>query len=497
MPPRFQSPPPLADVAQPLHSQAPHWWRSPSRPLWHDAGLGGNAWSPAVAADAERVHSLIAASAMAGMVLHAPFFQADSTILQRVFATALLALAGSTLWSMPRAFAHFRSTRPGVVFWFLLTITGAGMDASRLASLGDVLWWVLPGMLSVATLGFFLRWREQALWTLGLAAICTPMVVQHDGGARLLWAVTAAILSTLSFGAHLYRRSVRTAQENEQLHKERLRNLARVLPAPMLDALSSEDELRQLMAPSLRQVLVVSVDVRGSTKLLRRMGARAYLDTVQPLVTQLYSYARRLEAFAKFEGDGLLVVFGAFHEGVSDNLIEHAVGFLELCAAAVEEVNRLHGDRLPQRLSIGVGVATGEAVAGSVSNPDHELMFDVVGECLAHACRLESFSKQLPEVQARHRNVAIATLAGAQLLASALPMRPLAATEFSVRDFEDHDQLFLLDLDRLQRDLQRGHRQHATSSIFAIPELEEPDLPPPPISLAEVRARQPSGVRQT
>lgn len=482
-------PPPSSSPTPTDHPSAPHWWRSPSRPLWQDTALSGNAWSTAVAADAERVHSLIAASAMAGMVLHAPFLQADATALLRIIATILLALAGSTLWSMPRAFALFRSTRPAVVFWFLLTVTGAGMDEARGGALGDVLWWVLPGMLSVATLGFFLRWREQALWTLGLAAVCTPLVLRHEGGARLLWAVTAAILATLAFGAHLYRRSVRTAQENEQLHKERLRNLARVLPTPMLDALSSEDELRQLMAPSLRQVLVVSVDVRGSTKLLRKMGARAYLDTVQPLITQLYSYARRLEAFAKFEGDGLLVVFGAFQDGVSDNLIEHAVGFLELCAAAVEETNRTYGDRLPQRLSIGVGVATGEAVAGSVSNPDHELMFDVVGECLAHACRLESFSKQLPEVQAQHRNVAIATLAGAQLLASALPLRPLAPTEFSVRDFEDHDQLFLLDLDRLQRDLNRGRRAHAASSVFAVPALAAQE-PASLISLAEARARQ-------
>jgi len=126
-----------------------------------------------------------------------------------------------------------------------------------------------------------------------------------------------------------------------------------------------------------RQVTMLNSDIAGFSTLSQRMPA-------QELVNFLNKYFGRMIDIVlnhggnidKFQGDGMLVVFGA--PNPMDDHAERAYGAAQ---AMVEEVDRLNGelsvDGLPT-IAIGIGLDTGEVVAGHVGS-DKRLEFTLIG----------------------------------------------------------------------------------------------------------------------
>ncbi len=126
-----------------------------------------------------------------------------------------------------------------------------------------------------------------------------------------------------------------------------------------------------------RQVTMLNSDIAGFSTLSQRMPA-------QDLVNFLNKYFGRMIDIVlnhggnidKFQGDGMLVVFGA--PNPMDDHAERAYGAAQ---AMVVEVDRLNGelsvDGLPT-IAIGIGLDTGEVVAGHVGS-DKRLEFTLIG----------------------------------------------------------------------------------------------------------------------
>jgi adenylate cyclase len=136
---------------------------------------------------------------------------------------------------------------------------------------------------------------------------------------------------------------------------------------------------------------VLFSDIRRFTTLTETMRPR---DTVAMLneyftemVEVIFAHSGMLD---KYMGDGLMAIFGApVSSGAdADNALLVATGMIR----ALGSLNSRRVEAGLEPLEIGVGLATGEVVAGSVG-PKKRLEYAVVGDSVNLAARLESANK--------------------------------------------------------------------------------------------------------
>jgi adenylate cyclase len=137
----------------------------------------------------------------------------------------------------------------------------------------------------------------------------------------------------------------------------------------------------------LREVSVVFVDVVGSTALAHERSP----GEVVALLNRFFStVVEAVDAEGgwvnKFEGDAALCVFGA-----PEDQPDHAPRALRAAIA-------LHRDLVAHGmgpLDVGIGVSTGDAVAGNIGT-ESRFEFTVIGDPVNEACRLSEQAKQRP-----------------------------------------------------------------------------------------------------
>ena len=131
-----------------------------------------------------------------------------------------------------------------------------------------------------------------------------------------------------------------------------------------------------------RPVTVLFCDIRGFTTLSASMEPAEVIEMLNEHMTAMtrvvYEHGGVVD---KFVGDLVMAVFGAPQSKPDD--CAHAVR----CALSMVEERRLLNGRSQWKLSIGLGIATGEAVAGCMGSPDR-LDYTVLGERVNLAARL-------------------------------------------------------------------------------------------------------------
>jgi adenylate cyclase len=141
--------------------------------------------------------------------------------------------------------------------------------------------------------------------------------------------------------------------------------------------LERSDRNTKFLLGERRQVTMLNSDIAGFSTLSQTMGA-------EELVRFLNVYfSRMIEVVLehggnidKFQGDGMLVVFGA-----PNPMTDHAPRALAAARAMMREVERLNlelvASGLPP-LAVGIGLDTGEVVAGHVGS-ERRLEFTLIG----------------------------------------------------------------------------------------------------------------------
>ena len=135
-----------------------------------------------------------------------------------------------------------------------------------------------------------------------------------------------------------------------------------------------------------REVSTLFADLRGSTALAAEHPPEIFLDSLNRFLSVATDAVERHEGtLAGFLGDGILAVFGAPVN--HDNDAERAV---RAALAMQGEVMRLELPTLPDvRLHLGVGITTGEVIAGNVGTL-RRMHYTVIGDPVNVASRLES-----------------------------------------------------------------------------------------------------------
>jgi adenylate cyclase len=152
------------------------------------------------------------------------------------------------------------------------------------------------------------------------------------------------------------------------------------------------DPSRAKLGGTRRQMTVLFSDMRGFTALTEK-------GNPEDIVTQLNDYFTRMVkvlfehrgTLDKFVGDMVMALFGAPLD--DEDHAEHAVLTALAMVRALDVLNAEWREFGIPRLDIGIGINTGEMVAGNIGS-DTIMSYTVIGDAVNLGARLESLNKE-------------------------------------------------------------------------------------------------------
>lgn len=181
------------------------------------------------------------------------------------------------------------------------------------------------------------------------------------------------------------------AVDNVRLHErmlaaERKRaNLGRFLSPAIVDKIIKE-ESTLILGGGKNVVTTLFCDIRGFTPMTERMGADQIVDLLNEHFTAMteivFNYKGTLD---KYIGDEIMAVFGA--PLVAEDDAERAVQAALAIQARNAELNAHRRREGRDEIQVGIGIDTGEVIAGYIGSP-MRMEFTVVGDRVNTAHRL-------------------------------------------------------------------------------------------------------------
>ncbi len=210
-------------------------------------------------------------------------------------------------------------------------------------------------------------------------------------------AVAILVASLPAFGLALVSKLsrqllLRAETESAKRHalKDEYARLAKYLPREVVEVVMRDPQRRQLDGQRL-PATIVFVDIRNFTALAERIPPEETVALLNEffavMVEKLFDYEGTLD---KFLGDGFMAVFGAPIR-VDDSATRAVLAAIDMVLACQATASFLPGGA---GLTIGVGVASGEVISGTIGSPDR-LEFTCIGPAVNLASRLEGLNKRL------------------------------------------------------------------------------------------------------
>ena len=139
------------------------------------------------------------------------------------------------------------------------------------------------------------------------------------------------------------------------------------------------------------QASVLFADIRDFTTMAEELSARETVETLNELFTELYeAVSGHGGVLDKYIGDAVMAVFGApLSSGRdADNAFASGLEMLHM----LDAINLRRDARGAPPLRLGVGIATGEVVAGTIGSPKR-MDYTVIGDSVNLAARLQELTK--------------------------------------------------------------------------------------------------------
>ena len=147
------------------------------------------------------------------------------------------------------------------------------------------------------------------------------------------------------------------------------------------DALEGKDQ----------KVSILFSDVRNFTSVSEALGARGTVSMLneyfEEMVEVIFDHGGILD---KYIGDAIMALFGAPFAGEAD--ADNAVSVASDMLVTLTELNVRRLAAGKDSIAIGIGVATGDVVAGNIGSPKR-MDYTVIGDSVNLAARLESATK--------------------------------------------------------------------------------------------------------
>ncbi len=140
-------------------------------------------------------------------------------------------------------------------------------------------------------------------------------------------------------------------------------------------------------------VTILFSDLRGFTSISERMDPATLVGLLNEYFTEMVEAVLAEDGVVdKYIGDAIMVVFGAPEPEPNDALraVRSAVGMRK----ALSRLNARLAERGVPPLRTGIGIHTGEAIAGSIGH-EEQRQYTVIGDAVNLASRLETATKDL------------------------------------------------------------------------------------------------------
>ena len=227
-------------------------------------------------------------------------------------------------------------------------------------------------------------------WTVGVALVTVAAfgflsLSLFRSGVFLNLSQPVLALALSLFGGVAYQYFV------EGREKRRVKALfGRYVPRDVYHQLMADPALARL-GGTRREMTVLFSDIRGFTTATERGAPEAIVAQLNEyfsrMVEVIFAYHGTID---KFVGDMVMALFGAPLDDRSH--ADHAVSAALAMSAALGELNRKWVAEGRQPMEIGVGVNSGEMIAGNIGS-EAIMSYTVIGDAVNLGARLESLNK--------------------------------------------------------------------------------------------------------
>jgi adenylate cyclase len=252
--------------------------------------------------------------------------------------------------------------------------------------------WVAIAVLVAAALAVALVSMLASLWitlavTASLLAVLTVgSLLLFERGIWLQLAAPALGVAVASFSGIAYQYVI------EGREKRVIKRLFARYVAPDVFHHLMTDPSRARLGGDRREMTVLFSDIRGFTTVTERGNAEDIVSQLNEYFTRmvavLFDYRGTLD---KFVGDMVMALFGAPLE--DPDHAEHAVEAALAMRRELAALNRDWSARGRPELDIGIGINSGEMVAGNIGSAAI-MSYTVIGDAVNLGSRLESLNKQ-------------------------------------------------------------------------------------------------------
>jgi class 3 adenylate cyclase len=222
------------------------------------------------------------------------------------------------------------------------------------------------------------------------------------------------------------------ARSDATANREQAERMRRYVPGPVAERIAAGRE----MEAGAQQVTVLFVDIRGYSTAAESRSPEEIFSAIN-LYTEVVSGIVRQKGgtVVEFNGDGMMTVFGA-----PDALPNKERAAVEAAREIVEAVVRMTiGAEAATPLSVGIGVASGDAYVGSVRSADR-LLWTALGNATNRASRFQALTRELGAAIV----IDALTRSGAGWVTADFEQR----ADVAIRGREQHEELFVLPLTR-------------------------------------------------
>jgi class 3 adenylate cyclase len=171
--------------------------------------------------------------------------------------------------------------------------------------------------------------------------------------------------------------------------QEMHQSLRRYVPEAVVEHVASGEGLE----PEKREASVLFVDIRGYATYAERRRVEETFSTIDLYTRTVSSIIRRRSGtVVEFNGDGMMAVFGAPDPLKGKEIL--AIEAAREIVPAVEKLRLRENHSRGSTLDVGIGIATGEVMAGNIQSVDR-LIWSAVGATTNLAARLQTLTRDL------------------------------------------------------------------------------------------------------